>query len=111
MRDYELIVIFDIGRVPELNSGHIDAVTERISIHGGEVNSGTSWGRRKFSYPIRHQREGHYVLLKFSGDPAQLGELEQSLRLIEDIARFLITREDEDVAAAEAAAAVAKASS
>ncbi len=110
LRDYELIVIYDIGRVPELSSAYIDAVAERISAHGGEVNSVSSWGKRKFAYPINNQREGHYVLLKFSCDSTQLGELEQSLRLFEDVARFLITREDEDVAAAEAAAAVAEAS-
>jgi small subunit ribosomal protein S6 len=104
VRDYELIVLFGIDRVPELASTHIDAVTDRISAHGGEVNSVNSWGRRKFAYPIKGQREGHYALVKFCMDPEHLAELHESLRITEDITRYLITREDEEIAAAEAAA-------
>ena len=101
MRDYELIVLFGVERVPELSSAHIDAVTDRISSHGGEVNSVNSWGKRKFAYPIKGQREGHYVLVKLSMDPESVAELRHSLRITEDIMRFLITRDDEAVAATE----------
>ena len=105
MRDYELIVLFGIDRVPELASAHIDAVTDRISSHAGEVNSVNSWGRRKFAYPINGQREGHYVLLHFSMDPENVEELQQSLRITEDIMRFLISRDEGGVVEPEAATA------
>ncbi|MBM4438549.1 MAG: 30S ribosomal protein S6 [Actinobacteria bacterium] len=107
MRDYEIIVIFGVERVPELTSTHIDAVTDRISQHNGEVNSVHSWGRRKFAYAIKRQREGHYVLVEFSMDPADVGALENSLRISEDIMRFLVVREDEDARAAPAVPAEA----
>ena len=102
MRTYELVVIYGVEQVPDLTAAHIDAVTERISAHGGEVDTANTWGRRKFAYPIKKQREGHYVLLKFTIDPANIGELEGSLRLVEDVTRFLIVAEDPDVAAYEA---------
>ena len=94
MRDYELVVIFGSEQVPDLNSAHIDAVTSRISAHGGEVNSVNSWGKRKFAHMIRNQREGHYVLVRFAMDPARVGLLEESLRLTEDVTRFLVVRQD-----------------
>ena len=102
VRTYELVVIYGVEQVPELTAAHIDAVTERISAHGGEVDTANTWGRRKFAYPIKKQREGHYVLLKFTIDPANIGELEGSLRLVEDVTRFLIVAEDPEVAAYEA---------
>ncbi len=102
VRSYELVVIFGVGQVPELTAAHIDAVTERISVQGGEVDTANAWGRRKFAYPIENQNEGHYVLLKFTIDPANVAELERSLRLLEDVTRFLIVAEDPDVAAYEA---------
>ena len=106
MRDYELVVMFGIERVPELSSAHIDAVADRISAHNGEVNSVHSWGKRKFAYPIRRQREGHYVLIEFSMDTADVAGLEQSLRINEDIMRFLVIRREEgDVVLAAAPAA------
>ncbi len=104
MRDYELIVIFGVDRVPELSSEHIEVVTDRISAHGGEVNSSNSWGKRKFAYPIQGQREGHYVLIRFTMEPEIIGELTASLRISEDVTRFLISVEDEEIAEAEAAA-------
>ncbi len=104
MRDYELVVIFGVDRVPALSSEHIEAVTDRISSHGGEVDSVNSWGKRKFSYSIRGQREGHYVLIRFTMEPETIGELTDSLRISEDVTRFLISVEDEEIAKAEAAA-------
>ncbi len=94
MRDYELVVIFGAESIPALTSAHIDAVADRSSAEGGEVNSVNSWGKRKLAYAIRGEREGHYVLLEFSADPAQIGGLEQSLRISEDVMRFLVTRQE-----------------
>ena len=102
MRNYELVVIFGVDRVPELETSHIDIVTERLSTSGAEIDSVNSWGRRKFAYPIKKQREGHYLLVRFSMDPQKVDHLERSLRLIEDVTRFLVIVEDPDVSAFEA---------
>ena len=99
MRNYELVVIFGVDRVPELEASHIDIVTECLSASGAEIDSVNSWGRRKFSYPINKQREGHYLLVRFSMDPAKVAGLERSLRLVEDVTRFLVVVEDPEVAA------------
>ena len=106
MRRYELVVIFGVDRVPELTSEHLESVTVRISAQGGEVDSVNSWGKRKFTYAIQGQREGHYVLLRFSMDPENIGELNDALRISEDVTRFLIAVEDEEIARSEAAALV-----
>ena len=102
VRNYELVVIFGVDRVPELETSHIDFVTERVSASGAEIDSVNSWGRRKFAYPIQKQREGHYLLVRFSMDPEKVEDLERSLRLVEDVTRFLVVIEDPDVAAFEA---------
>ena len=101
MRTYELVVIFGVDQVPELTAAHIDAVTERISAQAAKSTPPTP-GAAANSLPHQKQREGHYVLLKFTIDPANIGELESSLRLVEDVTRFLIVAEDPDVAAFEA---------
>ena len=94
-RDYELVVIYGAERIPTLSSAHIDAVADHISGADGEVNSVNSWGKRKLAYSIEGEREGHYVLLEFSADPARITNLEQSLRINEDVMRFLVVRQEQ----------------
>lgn len=104
MRDYELVVIFGAESTETLTSTHIDAVADRISAAGGEVNRVNSWGKRKLAYPIRGEREGHYVLLEFSAEPSSIGALEQSLRISEDVMRFLVARQEHAVSPVPAVA-------
>ena len=94
MRDYELVVIFGAERIATLAASHIDAVADRVSAEGGEINSVNSWGKRKLSYPIRGEREGYYVLFEFSAGPMQISNLERGLRLSEDVMRFMVTRHE-----------------
>ena len=99
-RDYELVVMYGAERIPTLSSAHIDAVADHISGADGEVNSVNSWGKRKLAYSIEGEREGHYVLLEFSADPARIANLEQSLRINEDVMRFLVVRQEQGVSPA-----------
>ena len=100
VRDYALVVMYGAERIPTLSSAHIDAVADHISGAGGEVNSVNSWGKRKLAYSIQNEREGHYVLLEFSADPSRIQTLEQSLRINEDVMRFLIARQELDMSPA-----------
>ena len=100
VRDYALVVIYGAERIPTLTSAHIDAVADHISSADGEVNSVNSWGKRKLAYTIQNEREGHYVLLEFSADPSQIQALEQSLRINEDVMRFLVARQEMDISPA-----------
>lgn len=100
VRDYVLVVIYGVERIPTLTSSHIDTVADHISGAGGEVNSVNSWGKRKLAYTIQDEREGHYVLLEFSADPSRIQNLEQSLRINEDVMRFLIARQELDMSPA-----------
>ncbi len=99
-RDYALVVIYGVERIPTLTSAHIDTVADHISGAGGEVNSVNSWGKRKLAYSIQNEREGHYVLLEFSADPSRIHHLEQSLRINEDVMRFLVARQELDMSPA-----------
>ncbi len=92
MRDYELVVIVS----PEVTEENLGGVTERIgqwiSSGGGEVTNVNPWGRRRLAYPIRDFREGTYVATQFRMTPQATGELERSLKLAEDILRYLLVR-------------------
>lgn len=92
MRDYELIFVLS----PELGedgmSASIDKLTRSIAEKGGTVTNLQQWGKRKLSYPIKHFKEGNYILTQFKLDPQRLEEVEASLRISEEVLRHLVVR-------------------
>jgi small subunit ribosomal protein S6 len=56
------------------------------------------WGTRRLAYPIRNQgqtfTEGAYVLGRFELEAARVVEIEASLRLMENVLRFILVKAD-----------------
>jgi len=90
MRAYELTFITH----PELEKDSLSELTERvqgwITTAGGNVTKVEPWGKRMLAYPIRKQKEGHYIYLEFEMPPSFGVELERNLRFVESIMRFLL---------------------
>ena len=92
MRDYELTVIFRPEIAEEEIPAEIEKVSQMISQKGGVVGEVNRWGRKRLAYPIKHCREGNYVLTPFKMDPASALELDKSLESSERILRHLLVR-------------------
>ena len=71
-----------------------DAFTQLISNNGGEVKKREYWGLRNLAYRMRKNRKGHYVLLNLAAPPAAVAELERTMRINEDVIRYMTTRVD-----------------
>lgn len=72
-----------------------DTFTQLVTDNGGEVRKREYWGLRNLTYRMRKNRKGHYVLLNLSAPPAAVAELERTMRINEDIIRYLTIRVDE----------------
>lgn len=92
MRDYELVVILS----PDIAEENIGPTNERIggwvTTGGGESTNVNVWGRRRLAYPINDRSEGTYVAFQFKMVPQSTPELERSLKLSEDVLRYLLVR-------------------
>jgi small subunit ribosomal protein S6 len=103
VRKYEFIFILD----PTLDDGvvaqSLDKYAKLIREQGGEVTHQENWGRRKFTYEIKHKGEGSYVFLRFRGEKKVVDELNRALRFDERVLRTLIVL-DEEAEARNAAA-------
>jgi small subunit ribosomal protein S6 len=71
-----------------------EAVTGRISAAGGEIIAAIPWNppRRRMAYPIKDFGDGFYVTTVFRVDPSELGPIENTLKLNDNILRFLIVQ-------------------
>ena len=90
MRDYELVMVIspDAADAEVAVGRYQQFILER----GGEVRQVDRWGRRKLAYPINRHLEGEYVVAQFRLDPSRVQELEDSLRLSEDVIRHLVVK-------------------
>ena len=71
-----------------------DGFTQLLVDNGGEVSKREYWGLRNLSYRMRKNRKGHYVLLNIAASPAAVAELERTMRINEDVIRYLTIRVD-----------------
>ncbi len=89
-RLYEVLAILKASGTDAELSQSVAQLEEPIKKLGGQIERSENWGRRRLSYRIARQQEGHYHLVQFRMAPAQLDELKRLLRLNEAILRFLV---------------------
>jgi small subunit ribosomal protein S6 len=95
MRTYEVVVVIRADLSDQDRSVQIETFKGWIAAKGGAVAQIDHWGRRRLAYPISKQRDGYYLLMKADMPASALGEIERSLRISENVLRFLITREND----------------
>src|SRR3981081_3772104 len=69
-----------------------DGVTQLIGEQGGEIKKREYWGLRNLAYRMKKNRKGHYVLFNIEAPPAAIFELERTMRINEDVLRYLTLR-------------------
>ena len=95
MNKYELCVVLNAKLEDDQRSSEIEKIKGYVSRFGGSVEEPVEeWGKRKFAYVIDHMNEGYYYFIKFEGKNSTPGELENSVRIMENVVRFLIVKQD-----------------
>jgi small subunit ribosomal protein S6 len=104
MRPYETMIIFDPEAADTAVNATLDRGLEILRSAGATPGRVDRWGRRPFAYELRHRREGYYVVVEFSGEPAAAAELDRHLHLADEVLRHKVVRlPDEAVGAAKPA--------
>lgn len=111
MRHYELVVVLS----PMLNQEQVaqtwDKIKGFITTRDAEISHEEQWGTRRLAYPIRKGQhrflEGSYHLTRFQTERAFNIDLENFLKVDEEVLRSLVTTTlpEEELAAQAAAAA------
>ena len=65
-----------------------------VAENGGTVEGVDKWERRRLAYEVKGKREGIYVVMNFSGEPAAEAELGRVLGITEGILRHIVVRSD-----------------
>ena len=78
-------------QVKDLTDGYSKIITDA----GGKIHKVENWGLRNLAYRINKNRRGHYVLIESDVAAPAIHEMERTMRLNEDILRFMSIREEE----------------
>jgi small subunit ribosomal protein S6 len=95
MRQYELILIIQSDLDEEATKGVIDRVQSMITDNGGQILKTDLWGSKQLAYEIQDFRDGYYVYMEVEFSPEFGAELNQNLRYVEPVIRYMVTRTDE----------------
>jgi small subunit ribosomal protein S6 len=71
-----------------------DTFTQLIADQGGEIKKREYWGLRNLAYRMNKNRKGHYVLFNIDAPAPAIAELERTMRINEDVLRYLTLRVD-----------------
>ena len=82
----------------DVASAQVEALTDQLTAllkeRGGDVKKREYWGLRNLAFRIKKNRKGHYVLLNIEAPPSALHEMERTMRINEDVLRFLTVKVD-----------------
>ena len=95
MRNYEGVFIIDPDLSHEASKGVVAQIQEFVTKGGGRVDSLQEWGKKRLAYKIRKKHEGNYLFLNFQMDPKHTKKFEQTMRLNDQVMRFLLVNKDE----------------
>lgn len=97
MNKYEIATVLSVRLEDEERTAIIERIKEMITRFGGNVADVEEWGKRKLAYEIQKMDEAFYYFIHFESDNTDCpNEMEQQLRIMDGVIRYLIVREDEE---------------
>ncbi|MEE1227759.1 MAG: 30S ribosomal protein S6 [Lachnospiraceae bacterium] len=94
MNKYELALVVTAKIEDDARTEVVDRVKALIAQFGGQVTNVDEQGKKKFAYEIQKMREGYYYFIQFDASAECPNEIEQRLRIMEPVLRFLCVKQD-----------------
>ncbi len=89
MRNYEIAIVLHPDLEIDIESA-TSKVEKIIELAKGKITKKDNWGKRKLAYPIKKQDWGIYVFYQVQLDPFAVAQIENTLRITEEVMRYLI---------------------
>ena len=94
MHKYELAVVVSAKVEDDERAATLDKVKALIERFGGQITTVDEWGKKKLAYEIQKMKEGFYYFVHFESDASVPGEIEQRIRIMDNVLRYLCVRQE-----------------
>ena len=95
MDKYELAFVVNAKVEDDVRTATVDKAKDYITRAGGTVTEVEEWGKKKLAYEIQHMTEGFYYFIQFDAASDAPAKIEQDVRIMDNVLRFLCVRKDE----------------
>lgn len=90
-KNYELNLFLNPSLTDEEINKILDKIKNYILDGKGAISEVTQPDKRKLPYKMKKNKEGYYVLIKFSFDTLSIANLRDKVKLTEGVIRFVIS--------------------
>lgn len=94
MNKYELALVVDAKIEDEVRAATVEKAKDYITKAGGSITNVEEWGKKKLAYEIQHMKEGFYYFIQFDGEPEVPNKVEQVVRIMDNVLRYLCVRQE-----------------
>lgn len=95
MNKYELCVVVNAKLEDEARVATVDKCKEYIERFGGSITGVDEWGKKELAYEVNHDKFGFYYFIHFDAEATAPAEIENRVRIMDNVIRFLCVRQDE----------------
>ncbi|MCR5282794.1 MAG: 30S ribosomal protein S6 [Lachnospiraceae bacterium] len=95
MNKYELAIALSVKIEDDERAALLDKAKAYIERFGGQITDVKEWGKYRLAYEVDHMKEAFYYFIQFDAAPTAPAEIENRIRIMENVVRFLIVRADE----------------
>ncbi|MEG1459470.1 MAG: 30S ribosomal protein S6 [Acetivibrio sp.] len=94
MNKYELVLVVNAKIEDDAKVATLEKAKAYIERFGGTITNVDDWGKKRLAYEIEKVKEGYYYFIHFESESTTPGELEQRVRIMDNVLRYLCIRED-----------------
>lgn len=94
MNKYELVVVVNAVIEDDARAAVIEKAKDLITRFGGTISGVDEWGKKRLAYEIQKMKEAYYYFIHFESDAETPSEIEQRIRIMDNVIRFLCVRQD-----------------
>jgi len=95
MNKYELALVVSAKIEDDARAAVVAKAQEYVTRAGGAVSEVEEWGKKKLAYDVQKQSEGFYYFIQFEAESNVPAIIEQDVRIMDNVLRFLCVRKDE----------------
>ena len=95
MNKYELALVVSAKIEDDARAAVVEKAKDYITRAGGTVTEVEEWGKKRLAYEVQKMNEGYYYFIQFDAESTAPALIEQDVRIMDNILRFLCVRKDE----------------
>ena len=91
---YELAVVVSAKIEDDERAQVVEKVKALVERFGGSVTDVDEWGKKRLAYEIQKMKEAYYYFIHFESAAEVPGEIEQRIRIMDNVLRYLCVKQE-----------------